>query len=197
MICPPPFFPRLSLCGVIDEGAEPFQDKQTRKHTNSFPPELISSGPPRRARPAHHTQKIPLKEQLKSHDHELDDDSPADRPSLMLLDIGLPPTEKSTDSGRPAAAADGEVSFSKHSRLFLRRLPTRWRYSRTCFSFALLRSSHRKSSGCHRAAAATGFFDPEPAEQKNLFVGFISKKYNKNLQMQKECDESHGAMIPQ
>lgn len=49
-----------------------------------------SPGSPYRARPD--TKKIPLKEQLKSNDCKLGDDSSTDRLFPMKLDIGLPLT---------------------------------------------------------------------------------------------------------
>lgn len=89
------------------------QNKQTRKYTNNS--HLNSSVRGHLPVPGL-TQRTPLKEQLKSNDHRLQDDSSADRLFLMKLDIGLPLTEKSTDSRRPVVE-DMEVSFSKYSRL--------------------------------------------------------------------------------
>lgn len=94
--------------------ARPIQNKQTRKHANNSPLRRADPGSPRHARSG--TKKTPLKEQLKSNDCKLRDDSSTDRLFPMKLDIGLPLTEKSTDSRRPAVE-DMEVSFSKRSRL--------------------------------------------------------------------------------
>lgn len=98
-------------CCMIDE----WQSRsKTRKHTNNSLWSSSVQGPSYCARPD--TKKIPLKEQLKSNDRRLHDDSSSDRLFLMKLDIGLPLTEKSTDGRRPVVE-DMEVSFSKHSRL--------------------------------------------------------------------------------
>lgn len=114
MICP--FFFSLLYDRWV---AKSFQNKQTRKHANNSP--LSSTVPcsPCCARP--NTKQIPLQEQLKSNDCKLSDDSSADRlwSCPVKFDIGLPPTEKSTDSRRPVVE-DMEVNFSKHSRLSYR-----------------------------------------------------------------------------
>lgn len=94
--------------------AEPFQNKQTRKHTNNSPPCFTVPCSPYSAGPD--AKKTPLGEQLKSNDRELLHDSSTDRLFPIRLDIGLPLTEKSTDSRRPVVE-DMEVSFSKCSRL--------------------------------------------------------------------------------
>lgn len=94
--------------------AEPFQSKQTRKHTNNSPPCFTVPCSPYSAGPD--AKKTPLGEQLKSNDRELLHDSSTDRLFPIRLDIGLPLTEKSTDSRRPVVE-DMEVSFSKCGRL--------------------------------------------------------------------------------
>ncbi len=110
MICPFFFLSSLHDRWV----AKSFQNKQTRKHANNSPLSLTVPDSPNCARPD--TKKVPLKEQLKSNDCKLHDESPTDRLFPMKLGIGLPLTEKSTDSRRPAVE-DMEVSFSKRSRL--------------------------------------------------------------------------------
>lgn len=94
------------------------------------------------------TQRTPLKGQLKSNDHRLQDDSSADRLFLMKLDIGLPLTEKSTDSRRPVVE-DMEVSFSKYSRLS----NGGFQHSEDTYNLlfcARLRSNYRESNICHQ-----------------------------------------------
>lgn len=174
--------PRLSLCGVIDEGADSFQDKQTRKHTNSFPPELISSGPPRRARPARHTQKIPLKEQLKSHDHELDDDSPADRPSLMPLDGYRVTAGREVNRQRASCGGGGRGSelFQTQQTFPYAGFQHDGDAVEPAFLFAPLTGS--PAVVIKQRQRRVSLIRSQQSKKKNdpdkLFVGFTRKKYN-------------------
>lgn len=104
MICP---------CCMIDELQS--RSKTSKQNTQTipmwaqqFPAHLTVPGPTQR--------KFYCKEQLKSNERKLHNDSSTDRLFPMKLDIGLPLTEKSTDSRRPVVE-DMEVSFSKRSRL--------------------------------------------------------------------------------
>lgn len=125
--------------------AKSVQNKQTRKYTNNSHRNSSVRG---------HlpvpglTQRTPLKEQLKSNDHRLQHDSSADRLFLMKLDIGLPLTEKSTDSRRPVVE-DMEVSFSKYSKLSNRG----FQHSEDTYNLlfcARLHSNYRESNICHQ-----------------------------------------------
>lgn len=87
-----------------------------KKTCKQFPSEFNGSWLTLPLRARSDTKKTPLKKRLKSHDCELHDDSSTDRLFPMMSDIGLPLTEKSTDSRRPVVE-DMEVSFSKRSRL--------------------------------------------------------------------------------
>lgn len=80
--------------------AGPFQSKQTGKHANSSPSSIRL-----------HANKVPLKEQSKSNDCQLHDDSPADRLPPIKLDIRLPLKEVNRQQASSGGGQRSELFF--------------------------------------------------------------------------------------